>query len=100
MKVNTPTSMEQYEPQIEFFFSLMLMKLHTNRHKGFGGNTPLREILARLREEIIELEQELDNGDQFSAAVEAADIANFALLLAMRGLDMTRTEFDEQKGTL
>lgn len=94
IQVPLPQSVEPYRHELEDFFRLMVRKLHANRHKGFTKNMDVRVLLGLLRIEVAELQ---GAGSQIEAVGEAADIANFALLLAITFWDMTRTDFDTVK---
>ena len=72
-------------PIILAFAERMEAKLAKNRHKG--GRTAWlqddpRELLRRLNQEVAELEEAVDSGHAQSAIDEAADVANFALMVA------------------
>jgi hypothetical protein len=97
MKIHLPKEMLEHEPEIKFFMELMVRKLHTNRHKGFADNTTVGAQFKLLEAEILELKTALEKEGQFEAAVEAADVANVALLLGMRVLHMTRPSFNSER---
>jgi len=80
-------------PIVKKFAKEMEAKLESNRHKGdretWRKSTP-ESILVRLEEELMELEEEIDFLKLHPRDVavrrrivhEAADIANFALIIA------------------
>lgn len=94
MSVHLPKEMLPYKEDLEFFVSLMVRKLHTNRHKGtdVGSLNPVL-LLRAAAHEISEAHEAIADKGQFEAAVECADVANFAFLAAMASLHMTREDF-------
>lgn len=97
MKIHVPDEMKQHEPQIRFFFDLMIRKLHTNRHKGFADDADPRDLFNHMEQETDELMTALREESQFNAAMEAVDVANFCLLLAMRVLSMDVVSFNQSR---
>lgn len=93
LTVYLPTEIEAYKEDLEFFISVMVRKLHTNRHKGVGVNLSPAEMLEAAEAEIVEARGAMTTQGQFETAVECADVANFAFLAAMASLQMTREEF-------
>ena len=91
LEIHLPPEMEPYRADLEFFFSTMVRKLHTNRHKGTGHFSPV-VALDGLEQEVLEARQALKQG-QFEFGVECADIANFAFLAARSAWEMTREDF-------
>tara|TARA_B100001179_G_scaffold211761_1_gene179264 strand:- start:1207 stop:1542 length:336 start_codon:yes stop_codon:yes gene_type:complete len=97
LSINIPDEMAPYADDIEFFVTLMVRKLHTNRHKGTGKQLNLKSMAHFARGELAEVEQALAEQGQFEVAVECADVANFAFLMARSALNMTREEFVQSK---
>jgi len=66
------------------FAAMMERKLAENSHKGESWkHDAAKPLLARLRQETLELQQAIENGaDAHTIAGEAADVANFAYFLA------------------
>lgn len=65
--------------------SAMRRKLHVNRHKTGWEHDSLGALMRRLREEVNELDDALVFGDGPTAEDvwnEAADVANFAAMIA------------------
>lgn len=95
LTIHLPREIEQYEPELRFFFDLMVRKLHTNRHKGFCEDKTTGPMYHALQDEVKELEEALkEDGSQFDVALECADIANQAWLLALVALRMTKEDFN------
>tara|TARA_Y100000310_G_scaffold324866_1_gene387322 strand:+ start:11904 stop:12233 length:330 start_codon:yes stop_codon:yes gene_type:complete len=97
IEVHLPKEMEPYAEDLKFFFSTMVRKLHTNRHKGVGYNVPLPALLTGIEKELGEVAQALDTQGQFEVAIEAADVANFAFLLAREVWHMSRQSFEGER---
>lgn len=77
-----PTSQNefvQYDLQLKNMTDAMRYKLRINSHKGFIGNMDPKDLLAKLREEVDELEEAISRGSLVEIILEAADVANFAL---------------------
>lgn len=72
--------------RLERFRACMVDKLQQNLHKGDWSRHGFKDLLSWLRQEVIELEDELDREDgeivPAKVAAEAADVANFALMIA------------------
>lgn len=89
-------NLEDCRPEVQAFAILMEEKLRRNDSKGGWKNTPYHWLLGRVREEINELEAAMQNlvaandmgtcedirDCRAKAAREAADIANFAMMIA------------------
>lgn len=81
------------------FVNLMEEKLQENSHKTGWGDESLMFFMRRLREEVDELESALrrKRGSPKAVQREAADVANFAMMLSSR-CDMHTLK--EYRGTL
>ena len=74
--------------EVEIFSLCMEEKLRRNDHKGGWEGVGQHTLFDRLRAEVDELEQALANEPDVNVMYEAADIANFAMMIAwnaMRG---------------
>lgn len=100
IEIKLPDEMAQYADVMEYFFKTMVQKLYTNRHKGFDTEMDLMMLLGGAKSELEEVEQALDKKGQFEVAVEAADLANMAFLIALTSLSMTRASFDDSRRLL
>lgn len=60
------------------------LRKHDNKKGGQDNwrNDPPRELMRRMLEEAIELDRELDEGGAEQIVKEAADVANFAMMVA------------------
>ena len=77
-----PTECEPYEADIWRFVVLMLKKLSSNAHKGHWDDVDVGQAYDYLIEEVEELRLALHDEDSESAKLEAADVANFALIIS------------------
>lgn len=82
MKVFIPDNLKDHEPELQRFFDAMVFKLSKNSHKGKWEDSHLPAIRSRLSDEIAELDQAMQEGNIIEIILEAADVANFALILA------------------
>lgn len=90
--VPLPPEMEPFRDDLSYFFQSMVRKLHANRHKGTSKQINLDLLHSGLMAEIVELETAKG---QFDATLEAADVANYAFLIAITIWNMTRAEWEE-----
>lgn len=70
-------------PVVAWFSGVMEERLRANDHKGGWSHCSQRFLLARIFEEVFELEAAIENGAiPADIESEAADVANFAMMLA------------------
>lgn len=69
-------------PQLRDFANRMEHKLRQNDHKGGWQDCASDWLLRRLEEELQELRIALATGTLLDVEEEAADVANFAMMLA------------------
>lgn len=90
VKFIIPPELFQNRDDIKRFVDAMLYKLKRNARKGRWGEntnadrlpTPIPDLLKRLRDEVDELEAAIREGNTAEIVFEAADVANFAMILA------------------
>lgn len=82
MKVHIPKNLKDVEPQIKAFFDAMIFKLSKNAHKGPWPTRTLDDTVKLLLGEVEELKEAIVIGNTVETILEAADIANFALIAA------------------
>lgn len=78
-------------PDLQRFFDAMVYKLRRNAHKGHWDDLTLDQAYADLGGEVEELTAAIASGSTSEILMEAADVANEALIvaniaLAARGL--------------
>lgn len=71
-----------YEQEIKQLVDAMRYKLKKNAHKGRWEDLTIADAIRRLREEVIELEEAASRDSEIEIILEAADVANFALIVA------------------
>lgn len=100
MDIHLPKELQEIEgleADLHFFLDLMVRKLHLNRHKGFIEGKTLVTLRERLKDEMREMTEALRHESQFNAALECSDVANFAFLLAMACLHLTKDQYVEER---
>ena len=74
--------MASYEDDIRRFVDAMRYKLEKNRFKGRWEDLDLGDALNLLQKEVYELTVAIDKGNMIEILLEAADIANFAMIVS------------------
>lgn len=75
-----PPGVEQYAPDIARFVEAMVYKLGVHANKGKWENMPITRALELLRGEEKELTEAVQRGNMVEIMLEAADVANYALI--------------------
>ena len=75
-----PTRFDQLRPEVLAFAAVMESKLRANDHKTHWRECSLDYLLTRLEQEALELREAINCGD--GVISEAADVANFAMMIA------------------
>lgn len=73
---------ELYAQELETFLEAMRYKLAKNKHKGHWEGIDIDDLLRLLDEEVQELKQAIEGENEFAIILEAADVANFAMMIA------------------
>jgi NTP pyrophosphatase (non-canonical NTP hydrolase) len=79
---DAPREHSEHVSAVQSFGLAMVNKLDANAHKEHWSCATSLYLLERLREEVLELATALDGGDNTSIRDEAADVANFAMMIA------------------
>lgn len=82
LKIVVPASLASVEAEIKTFIDAMVFKLAKNAHKGKWETFGLQETIVKLQAERQELEDAIAAGNCIEIILEAADVANFALIAA------------------
>lgn len=82
MQIHIPDNIRGIEPAIKSFVDAMVYKLSKNAHKGKWSDLDVGSAFVRMEEEREELQNAMANGNTVEILLEAADVANFALILA------------------
>ena len=75
----------ELRPIVKWFAEQMELQLRANDWKGGWDDCPLAYLNGRLREETVELKWAIfppSEADREQVAHEAADVANFAMMIA------------------
>ena len=67
---------------VEWFAGEMETKLNKNEHKGGWESSSAAYLLRRLKQEVAELENACSFRGGEAVVSEAADVANFAMMIA------------------
>lgn len=87
LQLSVPNEISFVRADLQRFFDAMIYKLRRNKNKGRWEDLDLTSALARLEEEVRELKEALAEGSSIEVLMEAADVANFALIVANIGLE-------------
>lgn len=74
-------------PDLQRFFDAMIYKLRRNAHKGRWNTLTIEGAFEDLRGEVEELDGAIASGSTSEILMEAADVANEALIIANIGLE-------------
>lgn len=77
-----PETLEPYREDIRRFVDAMLYKMKRNVHKGRWEGYTLLQSLKLLEGEVNELREAYYGGNSVEMQLEAADVANFAMILS------------------
>jgi len=78
--ITIPPEVEQYAPDIARFVDAMVYKLGVHAKKGKWEAMPIERALELLRGEEKELTEAVARGNMVEVMLEAADVANYALI--------------------
>lgn len=87
LKISVPDELDGLRPDLQRFFDAMVYKLRRNKNKGRWEGLNLDNTFHRLEEEVSELKDALKEASTMEILMEAADVANFALIIANIGLE-------------
>ena len=74
--------MRDLSRQLGWFAGQMAKKLRENDHKGSWEGLDNNHLTYRLHQEFVELTEAITKGTPDEIIAEAADVANFALMIA------------------
>jgi len=87
LMIAVPDELASLRPDLQRFFDAMIYKLRRNKNKGRWEDLNLERSFELLQGEVVELDQALAEGSSVEVLMEAADVANFALIVANIGLE-------------
>ena len=82
--------------EMALFIEAMEFKLKLNDHKGGWEEVSIPHLLDKLRGEVQELEKAIKDEPGMNIMFEAADVANFAMMIAW---NVMRDHFKEEPTT-
>lgn len=87
LNITIPANCEPYANDIRRFVDAMIYKLSLNASKGRWEKLSVLDMQAKLSLEVTELNEAIENRNTVEILLEAADVANFALIIANIQLD-------------
>lgn len=87
IEVAIPPEVAQYAPDIQRFVDAMVFKLSVNAHKGKWEDRGQAVNMGLLQKEVVELTEAINRGNMVEIMLEAADVANFALIASAIAMD-------------
>lgn len=97
MEIILPDNIAMHEGDIRYFIDSMMRKLSVNAFKGWADKNQVANLFDGITHETGELAKAVKNEGQFDALMEAADVANMALLTGIAICKQSRHEFEESK---
>lgn len=83
LMVHFPAILDPIRDDVRRFVDAMVFKLNKNAHKGRWSDLDLKASFERLTDEVKELHDAIyKGGNTMEIVLEAADVANFALILS------------------
>lgn len=99
LSIRLPDEAQDYAADIRRFVDAMVFKLGRNSHKGHWEESRIDDVLRMAMSEIAELREAIKRGNMIEVILEAADVANFALIAASLAIDGRHHEtVDEVRG--
>lgn len=82
-----PKEVIPYVPEISRFIETMVYKLGVHSGKGKWENQTMVSLIPKLKGEVAELEEAIARGNMIEVLLEAADVANYALIITAKALE-------------
>lgn len=80
--IAVPMELELYRHDIRRFLDAIIYKLKKNAHKGRWEGAKIRDYIRKLKDEVAELEDAIAGENHIEIILEAADVANFAMIIS------------------
>lgn len=90
LEIYVPAELEDISEDLARFFDSMVYKLRKNAHKGRWQDLKLVDAMRMLRDEVEELHVATMERSRVEIQMEAADAANFALIVCAIALEGKR----------
>lgn len=81
MNIIIPEEVKPYELELKRFVESMVYKLKKHSGKGKWSNYNIAEALTMLEGELNELREAVNDGNTVEVMLEAADVANYAMII-------------------
>jgi hypothetical protein len=98
LSIFIPKELEALAPDLQRFWDAQVFKLRKNAHKGKWESLNVAKAMALLDGEVSELNAAIAEGSSIEILMEAADVANFAAILA--NIALLQEQEPGQKGPL
>ena len=85
--VRLPPEVEPYRDDLRRFVDARIYKLKVHAKKGRWENRPMHDMLPLLMGEVYELETAMNGGNLIEILMEAADVGNYALIIASTAVE-------------
>lgn len=85
--IRVPNELAEIRPDLQRFFDAMVYKLRRNKNKGRWPTLDLNQTFELMEGEFKELNEALIGGSTMEVLMEAADVANFAMIIANISLE-------------
>lgn len=82
LQIDIPLDVAPYREDIRVFVNAMIYKLKKNAHKGRWADGTTTKYFELLQEEVAELSDAINEGNLVEQMLEAADVANMALIIS------------------
>lgn len=82
ISIALPPEVEAYEHDIRRFVDAMIYKLKVHSGKGRWEDATSDNMVKLLELEVAELKEALEGGNLIEILTEAADVANFGMIIA------------------
>lgn len=80
LTIPLPPEVEPYKEELRQHINAMVYKLKVHSKKGKWENVDLATVLELLRNEAIELQEAVNQGNMIEILLESADVSNYALI--------------------
>ncbi len=84
--------------ELEIFSGIMELKLGLNDHKGGWENVGLEDLMEKLKGEVNELADAMEREPDMNILFEAADVANYAMMIAWNVMKQAAAKPDNNNG--
>lgn len=87
VSIFVPDELAELTPDLRRFWDAQVYKLRRNKHKGRWADLSVEDAMVGLMDEAGELQGAIGEGSSMEILMEAADVGNFALIVANVALE-------------